>query len=470
MEFITQHPWRDLILKPLPQRQLEQAIPSDNGDWEYIDTEMAKLGTISHETVNIPDVQDRILKLLAEETKDFRLLTHLLNTLQRSERPASILLAIALLADYVEAYWSIAAPQKNKLRIAQMIIQRFVNAKELFSHSAIAEEREQSISEFVRLKQLWQEQTALCEQLDKLIVSYSKSSISELPSAAAVTPTTVAAAAPSTSPNNGSQTTSESKVPHTSLPHVMLDDSSERAWSKTLLKIAEIEAERSFTTPISFQLRRHAVWFNIATPPAVSNGVTSVPALPIEKISEFERELSRPSLALWLKVENTIAYSPFWFDGHYLSAAIANKLGHPTTADVIKNELKYFLARFSECQSLCFSNGEPFMNPQTQKWLNQKEHSQSQSEDFSQALSLFNSEGLQSALTFLEQTTGDEPRSRSYTQLQTIKLLHQAGCHKLGKQQLENLVHKAAQLSAKEWEPSFFDSCNGLKDSLGNKE
>lgn len=464
MEFITQHPWRQLILKPLDNARMEQPISADHSVWEYIDTEMAKLGTISHETVNISDVQDKIVVLLAEETKDFRLMAHLLNTLQRSEQPAHILLAIALLADYVEAYWNIAAPQKNKLRIIQMIIQRFINAKELFSQSAVAEEREQSISEFVRLKQLLQEQSALCETLDKLIISYSKSALSSLPSESVSAP-------PVAEPAQSTSAEIAEPLQQSKRPHVMLDDSSDRAWNKTLLKIADIESSRAFTTLISFQLRRHAVWFDIHSAPAAdSNGVTLVPALPIEKLNEFKRELSHPTQTLWLKVENTISYSPYWFDGHFISAEIANKLGYSTVAEVIKNELKYFLARVPDCQSLCFAGGEPFMNEQTQSWLSRRENSQPQQADASELFSLFKDEGLQSALAFLEQSSGEEPRALSYTQLQTIKLLHHVGCHKLAKQQLENLTYQAAQLSAKEWEPSFFNSCNELKDLLGYKE
>lgn len=464
MEFIAQHPWRDLLLKPLSPAQQQQAIASNNSDWEYIDSEMAKLGTISHETVNIADVQDRILNLFAEETKDFRLLAHLANTLQRSERPASILLAIALLADYVEAYWDIAAPQKNKRRIAQMIIQRFSNAKEAFCHAAIEEEREQSTKEFVRLKQLWQSDSALCEELDKLIVSYAKSSITELPVAQTVSPAPASHSASVPTPQ------AQPAVASKPLPHVHLDDSSERAWSKTLLKIAEIEAERSFSTPLCFQLRRHAIWFNASVPPAAGNHVTTVPPLPAEKISEFDREFSQASYALWAKVENTIAYSPYWFDGHCLSARIADKLGHSGIADVIRNELKYFLERFPDCQSLCFSNGAPFMNEKTQKWFNQKESRQATNEEYQQALALFDTEGLQAALDSLEQAASDQPRSLSYSQLSTIQLLKQAGCHKIANHQLENLIHRTTQLSAQEWEPSFFDSCNELKETLGNKE
>ncbi len=48
------------------------------------------------------------LVILASESKDFRLLAHLLRTLQHAGDPH---LALRLLALYVEHYWSVAAPQ-----------------------------------------------------------------------------------------------------------------------------------------------------------------------------------------------------------------------------------------------------------------------------------------------------------------------------------------------------------------------
>ena len=86
MEIITQHPWREAINQRLSPEYEKNPIAADNSDWEYIEGEAAKIGTNGHDTVNIEQLQNTILQLLSTETKDFRLLAHLLNTLQRDRK------------------------------------------------------------------------------------------------------------------------------------------------------------------------------------------------------------------------------------------------------------------------------------------------------------------------------------------------------------------------------------------------
>lgn len=462
MEFISEHVWRRTIATRLAPELEKHAIPADNSDWEYIENEAAKIGTISHDTVKIPEVQEAILKLLSTETKDFRLLAHFINTLQRSGQPEQIILAIALLADHIDIFWNIASPQKLKKRIVQMIVQRFSMAKNDFYTNAIQEERDESTAQFIRLKQLLQENYPdLCDEVDKLIVSYAKQ-----PSVQTETGTAPKTeSAPRTA---AAQSSAPAAAPHV-MPNVTIDQSSEQAWRKTLLKIVEIETSKSINQPIVFQLRRHVVWSSLHAPIS-NNGVTTVPPIPPEKTSEYERELSKPNVELWQKIENTISYSPYWFDGHYMSALIANKLGYTTIADVIKNELIYFLDRFPECKTLQYSNGKPFASDVTLKWLNKKPVNSTENEDYSKALTIYEESGLQQALAYLEQVTTEEPRSLFHAQALSIQLLNAAGCYKLAKQQLDNLRAKATQLTVTDWEPSFFERCNELEEQIGNKE
>ena len=467
MEFISEHPWRKTVTQRLAPEQEKHPIATDNSDWEYIENEAAKIGTISHETVNIGQVQDAILKLLSDETKDFRLIAHFVNTLQRSSKPDNILLAIALLADYIEIYWNIAAPQKLKKRIVQMMIQRFTMAKNDFHTHAIQEQRDESTTHFIRLKQTLQDSYPdICDDIDKLIVGYAKASTQTQTNKL----TSSSKSATVKNETTSSSTTVQS-VPETELkvlPEVTLDPSSEQAWRRTLLKVIEIENSRMANQPIVFQLRRHIVWFNINTPVA-NNGLTTVPSVPAEKVNEYEQELSRPTVELWQKIENTIAYSPYWFDGHFMSAQIAGKLGYSAIADIIKNELLYFLERCPDCKTLQYNNGQPFASEQTLKWLNKKALSSSNTAD-NQSFTLFESDGLEAAITHLEESTSEQPRDMSYAQLQTVQLLNKAGCYKLAKMQLGHLKEHIQQLDVKTWEPVFFEKCDEIEAQIGNKE
>lgn len=109
--------WVSHLLENLPEEKLASALKDDNPDWEYIDGGIVKLGSLAHSQLDIPELQHRGLVLLASESKDFRLLAHLLRTLQHAGDP---LLALRLLALYVEHYWAVAAPQNmaHKKRFA----------------------------------------------------------------------------------------------------------------------------------------------------------------------------------------------------------------------------------------------------------------------------------------------------------------------------------------------------------------
>lgn len=467
MEFISEHPWRKTITQRLTPEQEKHPVETDNSDWEYIENEAAKIGTISHETVNIAHVQEAILKLLSQDTKDFRLIAHFINTLQRSGKPDNILLAIAILADYIEIYWDIAAPQKLKKRIVQMIIQRFSMAKSDFHTNAIQEQRDESTAHFIRLKQALQESYPdLCDEIDKLVVGYGKVP-AQTTAAKPASSKTASAKNESSASSTTAQGTQDTELKV--LPEITLDPSSEQAWRRTLLKVIEIENSRQPNQPIAFQLRRHIVWFNINSPVA-NNGLTTVPPVPAEKVNEYERELSRPTVELWQKIENTIAYSPYWFDGHFMSAQIANKLGYGTIADIIKNELVYFLERCPECKTLQYNNGQPFANENTLKWLNKKALSSGNVSHDDHAFTIFESEGLEAAINHLEENTAEQPRDMNYAQLQTVQLLNKAGCYKLAKMQLEHLKENVKQLDVKTWEPAFFEKCDEVEAQIGNKE
>ncbi len=133
--------WISHLLENLPEEKLASALKDDNPNWEYIDGEIVKLGSLAHSQLDIPELQRRGLVILASESKDFRLLAHLLRTLQHAGDPH---LALRLLALYVEHYWAVAAPQNmaHKKRFASQVIKRFETGIEGFSQNAATEQRD----------------------------------------------------------------------------------------------------------------------------------------------------------------------------------------------------------------------------------------------------------------------------------------------------------------------------------------
>ena len=160
--------WLEKLTTPLSLEQTRARISDDNPHWEFVDGEMVKLGALSHGSLDLKEVQRRILLLLASESKDFRLVVHLLRTLQHAGQPQEVLLALQLLSAWVEAYWGEAWPHNAtmKSRLAQQVLKRFSTAANLFIERADDEERQQALGALARLAQM------LCERQPESPLGY----------------------------------------------------------------------------------------------------------------------------------------------------------------------------------------------------------------------------------------------------------------------------------------------------------
>jgi type VI secretion system protein VasJ len=63
--------------------------------------------------------------------------------------------------------------------------------------------------------------------------------------------------------------------------------------------------------------------------------------------------------------------SPYWFDGHALSAQMARQLGFIDVAEAIHQELVQFLHRLPQLQHYRFVDGTPFLAEASIHWLAQ---------------------------------------------------------------------------------------------------
>ena len=51
--------WISHLLENLPEEKLASALKDDNPDWEYIDGEIVKLGSLAHSQLDILELQRR---------------------------------------------------------------------------------------------------------------------------------------------------------------------------------------------------------------------------------------------------------------------------------------------------------------------------------------------------------------------------------------------------------------------------
>ena len=448
--------WISHLLENLPEEKLASALKDDNPDWEYIDGEIVKLGSLAHSQLDIPELQRRGLVILASESKDFRLLAHLLRTLQHAGDPH---LALRLLALYVEHYWSVAAPQNmaHKKRFASQVIKRFETGIEVFSQNAATAQRDALSGELAKLAQCWQSHNApeLALATDDLFALYQRAFNRAAP---APVPTP---AASGSSPQTTATSESGVTQPSAPAPQIAIDSHDDKAWRDTLLKVAAILCERQPDSPQGYRLRRHALWQSItSTPQAESDGRTPLAAVSADMVADYQSRLASADMALWQQVEKSVLLAPYWLDGHCLSAQTALRLGYKQVADTIRDEVIRFLERLPQLTGLLFNDRTPFLSEQTKQWLaaspDGKVAPVAQIGEESQAArACFAGQGLEAALRYLDMLPEGDPRDQFHRQYLAAQLTEEAGLIQLAQQQYRMLLMIGSQMMVSDWEPSL---------------
>ncbi|EPG6461831.1 type VI secretion system protein TssA [Citrobacter freundii] len=455
--------WISHLLENLPDDKLAKPLKDDNPAWEYIDSEIVKLGSLAHSQLDIPEIQRRGLVLLASESKDFRLLAHLLRTLQHA---GDHLLALRLLALYVEHYWTVAAPQNatHKKRFALQVIKRFEAGTSGFAESATTAQRDLLLGELAKLALCWKTHDVpeLAQATDDLFTLYQRG----FRDAAHATSPDVTVTQATATPSRGIQqsTVADSTV-IPSMPVVDIDSHDDKAWRDTLLNVAAILCERQPDSPQGYRLRRHALWQSItSTPQAESDGRTPLAAVPADMTADYQARLASADMALWQQVEKSLLLAPYWLDGHYLSAQTALRLGYTDVAEVIRDEVTRFLVRLPQLTSLLFNDHTPFIAEPTKQWLATSPGSHGRgtpvaqtSEELQAVRQCFSELGLEAALRYLETLPEGSPRDQFHRQFLGAQLMEEAGMEKLAQQQYRTLLRLGLQMMVAEWEPSLLE-------------
>lgn len=179
MDQLTTDTWMDSLLATLPEEKLRQPINESDAQWINIEDNVARLGSLTHDQIDIAEIQRQALNLLASESKDFRLVVHLLCTLQHGGHAPELLLAAQMLVQYVQHYWQQAWPENKtyKIRFAHQVIKRFEAAADNFSRSACETQRNAMPGELAYLAKLWRDNDCpvLADAVDELFTLYQRS-------------------------------------------------------------------------------------------------------------------------------------------------------------------------------------------------------------------------------------------------------------------------------------------------------
>lgn len=137
------------------------------------------------------------------------------------------------------------------------------------------------------------------------------------------------------------------------------------------LRAADYLRAARLSDPLPFRLTRFAAWVRVGALPPESGGRTEVPSPP-----DFLRE---PILAARAgggedfvrAVEEAVPRAVFWLDLHRMAAEALCALGgeYAAAREAVCAETAAFARRLAGVEALAFSDGTPFADDETRRWL-----------------------------------------------------------------------------------------------------
>lgn len=438
----------------------------DDEQFDSIESEMLKVGSLAHTEVQWADVERQALALLEMRSKDLKLLTWLLQCLQHQCTLERFSCSLAVLNAFMQTWWESCFPApgpKGKAirgKFFDQIVQRTAKAAEGvaidFGDADTCSVLLQSLTSLCRTARQYELSTELLEQLQIQLEQRFKAE-----------PAPAMQEAPVLEPGDaGKSGVSEAAYqPMQLTPSLEVDTSSEKATRQTLLKVADFVAETPAGMALSLRLRRYATWFSVTSVPENANnkGETSLMPPSQDRLAEYRSQLSKaPSLALLKRIEQSLSLSPFWLEGHHLSAQLAIALGQPQWAQAIRDEVRAFVERLPELEAMSFKGGLEFVPAETRGWLEDGDdsaegNSPAVSGSLDEILEMSRVEGLSVAFERLNEQLEQarEPRERFYLRLLGAELKEQHQLGALAEVEFEILRKQAEGTQLSEWEPGL---------------
>lgn len=432
---------------------------SDDPLFDFVEDQMMKVGSLSHASVQWPEVEQTTVMLLSEKSKDLKLLLILLQCLHNKVTPSRFVVSLQLLTDFMFLYWEECFPAPGpKGRVARgkffsQIVQRFTLVIDKLDFDQFTKQERNTLKEAL---ESWHLSVTNADLLSDSVTSLA---------------TKITSALTRTVERERIEQTASEKVVSapiaSSQKAVSVDSSSDKATKQSLLKVADVLSEQEFGIALAIRVRRYAVWSSIASlPEHDANGETQLRGMMQERVKEYHDQLRAPDLELWRKVEQSLTMAPFWFEGQLMSYDIAKSLGQSAWCDAILSESAQFVSRMPDLLSLKFKGGEPFVSGKVKEWLLSHQNVSGQQatvgnweEKEQEAMTLAKDAGIAVALSMLNDglIAAREPRDKFYWRLLSTNLLNANNLDAMAKEQYQTLYSQVATMSVNEWEPSLVE-------------
>ncbi|SBR51664.1 type VI secretion system protein TssA [Halomonas sp. HL-93] len=443
----------------------------DTNDYLALDEEMMKIGSLQHAHVDWDTAEMLAVRMLSEKGKDLKVLGHLVHCLQHGGNGVRFALSLRLLARSVgQPWWSQAYPfagskgAKLRARLFQQFIQRSVKLVSAVDFHNAEDEFDACQASLDELQQ----QAAANALPEKTLDELGRQLLAQRPAASpSVDEKTPPENSAADRTNATPSTTTTSTATSAKAPELRMEAGNERSNRQSLLKMADFLVEQSPGEPLAYRLRRFAIWGAIqALPNAKESGKTELAPVSADRIADYREALARGGdHDLWERIENSLTLSPYWLEGHRLSAGLAKQLGHSRCAEAIREETQRFVERLSGIDALAFNNGVAFVDDETKRWLFSNTQGTGAAggggdawqAGLDEARDAMAEGDVGAALKVLDQglSGARSPRDSAYWRLASADLLHEAGLESLAQHHYRTLHQTVTALALEQWEPTL---------------
>ena len=256
-----------------------------------------------------------------------------------------------------------------------------------------------------------------------------------------------------------------------------------RGIGTALVESARVLREAQGAEPLGYRLLRVGLWLHLTQPPAPGpEGKTPVPGLPSSLRAQLERlETHARWTELLEEAESAMGRHRFAMDLQRYSDTALKSLGttHAAARDAVRLELATLLKRMPGIPGLLASDGTPFADERTRKWLESdviardvpsappppRTNEVLDDERYASfplpVREVLATSGVAEAITLLQQQVASAPtgRPRFKARLLLARLCFLSGQPALAQALYETLVAESSARELDEWEPTLSVEC-----------
>lgn len=443
-----------LLLTPIDHEQPAGLFDVEDETYQAIDQEMVKLGGLHEGNIDWPYIDEASREYLATQCKHWRIIGHLQVVWLRTRQWARWADALGLLAGMVELYWDSAYPKPgptgylNKRKQVQRLLGELVQVLPTLERSsfepAYQAAAELALANLQRCVETAKLDPAPLDALQRQLDKYSEPVVAIEPTRAATSSGILFSSPKPQAPSN------------------------EREQRRAVLNMAEQINQQDPYDPTGYQLRRFGLWSHLRTaPPITRDRRTELTAVPKDFVDGYQDALNHNAIEpnLLLRIEKSVCASPYWLRGSYLAAQVASRLAMEEVAAAIRQTCERFVCRLPALLELCFSDGTPFVDTQTQAWITGADQAETAGSPVQEYAGLrdeltiqLNTEGVEVVLLRLQDlhATQDAPRQRSYATVIAADLLASRGLSWLADDLYASVARLMRETTAQGWEPELY--------------